>query len=197
MKGLFFRDNRYLMTITFGETIGELILDPLLVGLDKPNLKKVTTRENYLYKPEVKLCREDHPGYRHNFYGWEKRKSNKIQACKPFGTLINTACDQVIMTLHFRAYFLWLLPLFTAWLRTILQSQVFLIKGHMYDRVMLLTKFYHALNSTTPCPGHTHSPSLSRFTCANIPLGSSLFFISLCWWGRLTKSCQSLGLFLL
>ena len=71
MKGLFFRDSRYLLTITFGETIGELILDPLLVGLDKPNLKKVKTTENYryLYKPEVKLCTEDPPGYRHNFYG--------------------------------------------------------------------------------------------------------------------------------
>ena len=43
------------MTITFGETIGELILDPLLVGLDKPNLKKVTTSENYLYKPGVNV----------------------------------------------------------------------------------------------------------------------------------------------
>ena len=41
------------MTITFGETIGELILDPLLVGLDKPNLKKVTTTENYLFKPDI------------------------------------------------------------------------------------------------------------------------------------------------
>ena len=56
------------MTITFGETIGELILDPLLVGLDNPNLKKATT-ESYLYKLEVKLRTEDHPGYRHNFYG--------------------------------------------------------------------------------------------------------------------------------
>lgn len=83
------------MTITFGETIGELILDPLLVGLDKPNLKKVTTTENYVYKPEIKLCTEDHPGYRHNFYSREKRKSNKIE----------TACNQAIMTLHFKAYF--------------------------------------------------------------------------------------------
>ena len=57
------------MTITFGETIGELILDPLLVGLDRPNLKKVKTTENYLFQPEVKLCTEDHPVYRHNFYG--------------------------------------------------------------------------------------------------------------------------------
>ena len=101
MKCLFFRDNRNLMTITFGETIGELILDPLLVGLDKPNLKKVTTTENYLFKPEVKLCTEDHPVYRHNFYGWEKRKSNKIQASKAFGTLTETACDQAIMTYSF------------------------------------------------------------------------------------------------
>lgn len=104
MKGLFFRDNRNLMTITFGETIGELILDPLLVGLDKPNLKKVTTTENYVYKPDIKLCTEDHPGYRHNFYSREKRKSHKIQACKAFKTLIETACNQAIMTLHFKAY---------------------------------------------------------------------------------------------
>ena len=62
------------MTITFGETIGELILDPLLVGLDKPNLKKVTTTENYLFKPEVKLCTEDHPVYGHNFQA-EKKES--------------------------------------------------------------------------------------------------------------------------
>lgn len=93
------------MTITFGETIGELILDPLLVGLDKPNLKKVTATENYLFKPDIKLCTEDHPGYRHNFYSREKRKSNKIQACKASKTLIETACNQAIMTLHFKAYF--------------------------------------------------------------------------------------------
>lgn len=104
MKGLFFCDKRYLITITFGETIGELILDPSLVGLDKPNLKKGTTSENYLYKPEVKLCTEDHPGYRHNFYGWEKRKSNEIRACKAFESLIEPAYDQAIMTLLFRVY---------------------------------------------------------------------------------------------
>ena len=33
--------------------------------------------------------------------GWEKRKSNKIQASKAFGTLTETACDQAIMTYSF------------------------------------------------------------------------------------------------
>lgn len=55
------------MTITFGETIGELILDPLLVGLDKPNLKKGTTSESNI-SLNLSKCKEDHPGYRHNFY---------------------------------------------------------------------------------------------------------------------------------
>ena len=65
VTGLFFRENRNLMTITFGETIGELILDPLLVGLDKPNLKKVTTTENYLYKTWGKIMyRRSSSGYR-------------------------------------------------------------------------------------------------------------------------------------
>ena len=78
LKGLFVHDNRNLMTITFGETIGELILDPLLVGLDKPNLKKGTTSESNI-SLNLSKCKEDHPGYRHNFYSWEKRKPKKFK----------------------------------------------------------------------------------------------------------------------